>query len=447
MTIYPDGDFLNRSHPWAEATAGLSCAGLPRLGTSDASEPCIAYLTGEYPKISHTFILREVEGLRERGLRVETCSIRRPGPEHLRGRAERSAANTTFYVVPAASRLPAVLLAMKDALMRPGRLFDAVKLALRTRQPGMKGMLWQFFYLIEAIVVARHLRMRRADHIHNHFGDSSCTVTMLAATLLQIPFSFTLHGPSIFFEPKAWHLGEKIAKARLVVCISRFCRSQARMFCARQDWHKLRIVHCAVDTQRYGTSCRSGTGKQVLFVGRLAAAKGVSVLLEAFSHVLKQHPEAKLKLVGDGPERADLEAEAVSLGCADAVEFTGLLTQEEVCKELSEADVFALPSFAEGVPVVLMEAMASHVPVVATRVAGVPELVEDGVSGLLVTAGDFLGLAAAISELLSDEPLRRAMGAAGRAKVTANYDIRNEAARLERLLLGEAEIVPMPAAA
>ncbi|MEM6889077.1 MAG: glycosyltransferase family 4 protein [Pseudomonadota bacterium] len=398
-----------------------------------SNPPRIAYLTGEYPTVSHTFILREVEALRQLGLEVETCSVRQTGAEHHRGPAEKDAAQTTFYIL-AAARRPAVLIrAAGVALSHPGRFLKALTLAWRTRQPGLKGTLWQFFYLIEALILAQHLKRRGIGHLHNHFGNSSCSVAMLTSEVSGMPFSYTMHGPSIFFEPRLWRIDEKIARAKFVSCISHFCRSQGMIFADPTDWSQMRIIHCGIDPDRYDAGARATGRKRLLFVGRLAAVKGVLVLLSAFAKVRKNHPDAVLTLVGDGPERANIEAYCKELELNDAVRFTGYLSQTEVAGALQNADLFVLPSFAEGVPVVLMEAMASRLPVVATSIAGVPELIETGKTGLLVPPGDTEALAEAISSVLADDTLCRTMGEAGCARVRADFNQLTEATRLAAL--------------
>jgi glycosyltransferase involved in cell wall biosynthesis len=400
--------------------------------------PRVAYLTGEYPAVSHTFILREVEALRARGLEVMTCSVRRTASEHHRGPAERAAVESTYYVLDAVKSPPTLAGATFDALRR-GRLPGALALAWRTRPPGAKALLWQFFYLAEALVLARHLRSRGVTHLHNHFGNSSCSVAMLTSKASGIPFSYTMHGPAIFFEVPHWRIDEKIARARFVACISHFCRSQGMIFSDPTHWGKLHIVHCGVDPARYDRGPRERPGKRLLFVGRLAAVKGVPVLLRAFAETLEAHPEAHLTLIGDGPERARIEALARELGLGGAVRFPGYLSQDEVADELARADLFVLPSFAEGVPVVLMEAMAARLPVVATRIAGIPELVDEGVAGRLVPPGDAASLARALSDLLAEPDLRRRMGEAGREKVVAEFDLAGEAAKLHRLFAARPE--------
>ena len=256
---------------------------------------------------------------------------------------------------------------------------------------------------------------------------------MLCSAISGVPYSFTLHGPDIFFEPHHWRLDAKIARAAFVACISDFCRSQAMLFSDRSHWDKLHVVHCGIDPARYAGPAQE-MGQDILFVGRLAAVKGLPVLFDALKSALTVRPDLRLTLIGDGPDRKQLEAEVKDMGLSRAVTFAGYKDQSEVAKALKASDLLVLPSFAEGVPVVLMEAMAAGKPVVTTRIAGVPELVEDGVSGLLVPPGDSDALATAICAALSDSRTHARMGAAGRAKVARDFDIAQEAAWLGILI-------------
>lgn len=397
--------------------------------------PPIAYLTGEYPALSHTFILREIAALRAEGREVVTCAIRATSGAHVAGEAEAAEAAHTFYVIRAAKSPAMLLKALGFGLSRPGRLLSALALAWKTRPPGLKAFLWQMFYLIEALVLARHLTAKGVTHLHNHFANSSCSVAMLASELTGIPFSFTLHGPAIFFEPRLWRIDEKIARAKFVACISHFCRSQGMIFADQAHWPKMHIVHCGVAPDWYGRGDQA-PGQNLVFVGRLAAVKGVAVLLRTMARLKDQFPKAHLTLIGDGGERAALEALTRELGLENTVTFAGPKTQPEVAEALKGSDIFVLPSFAEGVPVVLMEAMASGLPVIATRIAGISELVEEGVSGHLVPPGSEEALAGAITSLLEDAERRAAMGEAGRAQVVEHFDIAKEAAKIGRLIDG-----------
>lgn len=394
----------------------------------------IAYLTGDYPKISHTFILREVESLRAHGLKVVTCSIRKPPAGEFKGEEELNARAQTFYVIAAASNPVRVLAAHAGFLLRaPGRWFSSLALALRSRPPGLKALLWQIFYFVEAGVLAQHLRAQGVGHLHNHFGNSSCTVAMLASTLSGIPFSFTEHGPAIFFEAERWALDKKIARARFVVAISHFCRSQLMLFSDPGDWQKITIVHCGVQAEAYGRKVRGAFGKRVIFVGRLDPVKGASLLIEAMARVVPDHPDARLTLVGDGPARVLAEKKVAQLGLEHVVTFAGFQSQGAVAALLDESDMLVLPSFAEGVPVVLMEAMASRIPVIATRVAGVPELVADGVVGYTIPPGDVATLAERIGRLMKSPELAAMMGQAGRQLVKSDFNIEKEGAWLAEI--------------
>jgi glycosyltransferase involved in cell wall biosynthesis len=417
-----------------------------KTGPETPALPRIAYLTGQYPEVSLTFILREVEALRRLGAEVRTCSIRRTPPEQHPGPAEREAARTTFAVLPA-MRSPARLLGAQARLIRRPRAYlAALALAWATRPAGLKAAAYQGIFFLEATVLADHLEREGIGHLHNHFVFGSATVAMLASRLTGIPYSFTLHGPADLFDPYRWRIDEKIARAAFVATISNYARAQAMFFSDPAHWDRIRIVHCGVSPGRYeaadaspglppalppGLPPRREGELRLIFVGRLAPVKGLRVALDAVARLRAELPGLHLMLVGDGPDRATLEALAAPLG--EAVTFTGYLSQDAVARAMREADICLLPSFAEGVPVVLMEAFASGRPVIATQVAGVGELVEEGASGRLVPPGDAAALAEAIRDLAADPERRRAMGAHGRARVAAEFDIDVEAARLARL--------------
>lgn len=393
----------------------------------------VAYLTGNYPRASHTFIEREVAALRALGHTVETCSIRRTPASDLSGPDQEAEQDRTWHVIEAASS-PARLMAAHWHYLRrhPRRWTRALRLAVSTSADGPRAMLWQIFYFLEAAVLARHLEQSGVEHLHNHLASQSCNVALLTSALSGIPYSFTIHGPDTFFEAPRWHLGTKARHAAFVACISHFARSQLMCFAAPEDWDKLHIVHCGITPEAY----RGGEfrGTRLLFVGRLVGVKGPRLLLEALARLSADHPEATLTYLGDGPDRAALEAKARADGLADRVRFLGFQPPAAVADALAEADVFCLPSFAEGVPVVLMEAMAAERAVVTSRIAGIPELIEDGVTGRLVPPGDLAALSDALSRCLGDPDGARAMGTAARRKVAAEFNVTTEAAKLSRLI-------------
>jgi colanic acid/amylovoran biosynthesis glycosyltransferase len=393
----------------------------------------IAYLTGEYLRPTHTFIQREVETLRGYGVEVHTFSVRPTHPAELVSSEQQTEQAQTFNILPIR---PLTILKAHALLLfsAPSRYGQALKLTWRSRSPGLKALLYQLFYFIEAGILAQELRSRRIDHLHNHFADSSCTVSLLAATLAGIRFSFTLHGPYIFFEPYRWKLDLKIQQALFVICISHYCRSQAMLFSDPQEWHKLHIVHCGINLNRYQPVIHQSGQKRLLYVGRLSAAKGVPVLLKAIAAITTQHPDVVLTIVGDGPDRQTLEAQAAQLGLTQHIKFVGYQSQKAVCQYLQHCDVFVLPSFAEGLPVVLMEAMATGIPVIATAITAISELVEDSFNGYLVPPGAVEPLAQRLNQLLSDTQLRQTFGQAGRRKVEQSFDLYQEVNSLKHIM-------------
>lgn len=414
------------------------------MTVSTAPLPRLAYLTSTYPAASHTFILREITVLEDLGFEILPCAIREPDPDNLIGPEEQKAHARTFYVLKAARRLPTLPLALLSALARPGAFLRTLGLALRTAPPGLKGALKQSFYLAEALILSPHLRAGDIAHIHNHFSDHSANVAMLTSTLSGIPFSYTLHGPNELYEAHKWHFGEKTARAAFVACISHFARSQAMYFSAPEHWDKLRIVHCGVVPARYDRPKEGSDGTRFLFVGRLTPVKGVRLLLEAFGKAAAQRDDITLDIIGDGEDRAHLEALAAPFGAR--VRFLGYRSQEEVAAALARADALVLPSFAEGLPVVLMEALAAATPVICSQVAGVAELVEDGKSGFIIPAGDVETLTARLLTIAETPAHAVAMGLHGQARVRAEFDIQIEAARIGRLFVDGAgpDLRPAP---
>ncbi|MEM9433522.1 MAG: glycosyltransferase family 4 protein [Pseudomonadota bacterium] len=402
----------------------------------ETSKP-VAYLTSVYPAVSHTFILREIEALKTLGLDVKPFSVRQPPANHLTGKPEKNAFSETFYVLKEARNPLRLLKAQLAAFNHSRAYFSTLKLAWATSAPGIKAHIYQLIYFVEATILAQEFRDQEIRHVHNHFADNPANVAMLAGSLAEIPFSYTLHGPAELYEPQRWVLDVKTARANFVACISHFARSQAMYFSDPKHWHKLKIIHCGIEPSLYDRPAKpkSDDTTNLVFVGRLTAIKGLRVLLEAFSRALETNPDLHLTLIGDGDDRAHLEELAKPLG--DAIHFAGYQSQDAVAEAMSQADIFVLPSFAEGVPVVLMEAMAAARPVITSLVAGIPELVQDGVSGYLVPPGDAETLAARIETLSADPELRDKMGRHGRQKVQTEFNIHSEAARIGTLLNGQ----------
>ncbi|AKG22773.1 glycosyltransferase family 4 protein [Calothrix sp. 336/3] len=392
----------------------------------------IAYLTGEYPRATDTFIQREVLILRQRGVDVHTFSVRRTGIEHIIGEEQKQERDRTFYLLPPH---PGKLLRSHLILLlaSPRKYRQSIKLAWSTSQPGLRGALYQFFYFLEAGILAQQIKIRQIQHLHNHIAEASGTVAMLAAEMGGFTYSFTLHGPYIFLRGYQWRLDEKIRRSLFVACISHYARSQGMIFAPMDKWQKMHIIHCGVDPSLFPVVTHKGIGKHLLFIGRLAAAKGLPILLESLVIIKQTHPDVVLTVVGDGSDRQQLQEITAANGLTENVKYVGYKSQTEVREYLQSADVFVMSSFAEGIPVVLMEAMAAGVPVVATQIAGISELVEDGKNGYLVPAGDALSLANRIQTLISAPEIRNKLAIAARSKVEQEFHIHQEVARLHNL--------------
>ena len=408
----------------------------------------LAYLCGQYPAVSHTFVLREVEALRKRGVKIDTFSIRRASADHLLAEADRVAFQTTFSILPArASRLLGAHL--RAAITAPRAYLRTLKLAVGLAPPGLRGRIWQVFYFGEAVILWGECRRRGIRHIHVHLANVAADVALLAAELgtaatREEPWSwsFTMHGPTELFDVGLFRLAEKLRRARFVVCISDYTRSQLMSFCDPGEWGKLQVIHIGIPIEQFtnrGEHVASDGDPDILFIGRQVPEKGEGVLLEAFALLIERGLRVHLTLAGEGASRPDFERLAERLGVAERTSFPGAVGQEEICALYAGAAVFCLPSFAEGVPGVLMEAMAMETPVVSTRITGVPELVDDGYTGVLVAPGRADQLADALERLLEDPALRGKIGSAAREKVIAEFNTEVSAERLHALFACQLE--------
>lgn len=385
----------------------------------------IAYLVSQYPAYSHTFILREVLQLRQFGMAIAVASINPPDrPLDKLTAIERSEAEQVFYVK--AQGLANAMMALgKTLLTRPAGLLRGVKHAFKLGGWDGKRLLYHGFYLAEALLIGQWLKANDLKHLHVHFATPAASVGMLVKTVFGTSFSFTVHGPDEFYDAPGYNLPEKILAADFILCISHYARSQVMKLSPVYAWPKLDVCRLGVDPQRFTSAPKTGAGDvcQLLCVGRLAPAKGQAILLEALAQLHSQNVPVKLALVGTGPDELSLKAYAEQLGIGGLVNFAGAVDQDHILDFYHAADIFVLPSFAEGLPVVLMEAMAMEIPCITTAITGVPELISHGEDGWLVAASDGLGLAAAILQLAGDAGLRQRLGQAGRRKVLADYDL------------------------
>jgi colanic acid/amylovoran biosynthesis glycosyltransferase len=385
----------------------------------------IAYLVSLYPASSHTFIRREVTAVRESGLEIDTFSVRTPSPAECAAPEDRAAFESSYYLLP----MEPMRLARAHARVlarRPAAYAKTFRLALQHRVPGVAALGLALAHFAEAMVLADELERRGITHVHNHFANSGANVGLLATRFLGLSWSLTLHGISETDYPAGLLLGAKLRAADFAACVSHFGRAQALRTIPPEHWHKLMIVRCALDLRNLPPrSIRAADAPvRIICVGRLSPEKGHVGLLQAFAQArARGATSSELVLVGDGPELPRIEASIAELGLQSCVQLRGRLAEQDTLRAVAESDLLVLASFMEGLPVVLMEAMALGVPVIAPRVAGVPELVEEDVHGLLFAPAAWDELAERLHRLLSDPELRQRFGRAGRSKIEAEFEI------------------------
>jgi colanic acid/amylovoran biosynthesis glycosyltransferase len=394
----------------------------------------LGYLTSVYGRASDTFIRSEVAVLRSLGHEVRTFSIRRPASSELvSDEIRREQAETEAVLEVGFARLTTSTLS--SAVRSPGRMLDAIRLAWLVRRPGVKGHLLPVVYLLEAAYLAGRLRAGGIEHLHNHIGENSAAVAMMAAAIAGIPYSLTIHGPGEFDRPTELALDLKVRRAKFVAAVTEFGRSQLFRWSDFADWPKIRIVHCGVEPMFLDREPDlPPEAPQFVCVGRLAEQKGQLVLIEAAGRLAAEGVDFGITLVGDGPMRRPIEEAIERLGLEGRVRLAGWMGAQGVVDELLRARALVLPSFAEGLPVGIMEALALGRPVISTYIAGIPELVEPGACGWLVPAGSVDALARAMREALASpvEELAR-MGREGARRVAGRHDARIEARKLSAL--------------
>jgi colanic acid/amylovoran biosynthesis glycosyltransferase len=394
----------------------------------------VCYVINQYPKVSHSFIRREILALERLGVEVFRVAMR-GGSDKVVDAGDIAERSKTRYVL-AQGALVIGLSVLRVALGSPVRFLRAVGSTFRLGRGSGRPYWIHFAYLAEASVVALWVRQERCQHIHAHFGTNPADVALLTSELAGVPFSFTVHGPEEFDRPQAIALPMKIRRAAAIIAISSFGRSQLFRWAVPADWQKIHVVHCGLDNQfiDMAESDKGPGSNRFLCIGRLCEQKGQLLLLRALRQVIDLGFSCQIVLAGDGEMRGLLETQAKALGVLSHLHITGWIDGEQVRDELLLARAMVLPSFAEGLPVVIMEAMALQRPVISTYVSGIPELVQPAVNGWLVPAGDVDLLAKALIACLdAPEAELQRMGSSGRTRVLERHDIRQSAGQLLRI--------------
>ncbi len=392
--------------------------------------PALAYLVSRYPAVSHTFILREIQRLRLLGHTIFTSSINGPDrPIEVMEEAERQEALNTFCL-KASGGLGALRALFAGLACNPAGVWRVLSAALSLGK-GWRGIA----YGVEALMVANWMRRKDLRHLHVHFGNAGATVGMLVKRFSNCHLSYTIHGPDEFDDVPGQLLARKMAAADQVVCISQFARGQLMRISHPDHWAKMHVCRLGVDPQQFNYFQRplQQGAHRLLCVGRLTPAKGQLVLLQAVQQMALQGVAVELRLVGDGPDRARLQSAVQQYGIERLVTFVGSVGQSQVRDEMARADLFVLPSFAEGIPVVLMESMASGLPCVSCPVNGIPELIEHRQTGWLTPAGDATALAQALQYLIAHPLVGQELARQGRERVTSQYDLGTNTERLSQI--------------
>jgi colanic acid/amylovoran biosynthesis glycosyltransferase len=395
---------------------------------SASSRPTLGYVISRYPKISHTFVQREILGLRRAGFDVESFSVVQSESAEILSPTDRDEAGRTVAIRPAGvAKLWRHLL--RPMMANPAAAFASFKVAGRHWWGDPRQLVWRIFYLVEAIMLWSLARELGVTHLHAHHANVASDVSRLAADFgTRVgsgpdSWTFTMHGSSEFIDIERHDLGAKAESAAAVACVSDFTRSQLMMVTESRHWSNYRIVHCGVDPETYRPDPEDRTDNRftVLFVGRLGSEKGLPVLVEALGRLQESVAPMQVHflVVGDGELRDEIEQRCAALGVD--TEFTGSVGQHEILPYYHRADAFAMASFREGIPVVLMEAMACEVPCVAPRITAIPELIEEGVTGLTATAGRADHLAEQLERYALDPDFARGVGKAGRAKILDEF--------------------------
>lgn len=392
----------------------------------------ITYFINQYPKVSHTFIRREIMALERQGFDVQRISLRGWGetpvdPDDIQEQKK------TQYVLKQ-GMLKLILISMTVLLKHPLRFLKTLKLALSMGQQADRPVFYHLIYFLEACQVFQWVKERESQHMHAHFGTNPSEIVMLVNALSYVPYSFTVHGPEEFDRPKFLKLKEKIEQSKFVVAISSFGRSQLQRWVDFSEWHKIKEVHCGLESDFYRESKPLPSSQVTKFVcvGRICEQKGQMLLIEAAKRLRDEGLEFELTLAGDGDMRAEVERLVKSYNLSSVVDITGWISSDAVRNYLLDSHALVLPSFAEGLPVVIMEAMSLKRPVISTYIAGIPELLNDD-NGWLIPAGSVDALVDAMRELAKatlDELIR--MGQAGHQRVTERHHVDTEAEKLAK---------------
>lgn len=410
----------------------IACSITP-LSFVKSSTGKLAYLINQYPKVSHSFIRREILALEQRGWSIFRLSIRGWDAELVDPDDIAEVGKTAFVLKGGALLLMTAV--MGQLVRSPRRFFRALVLAVRMMRWSDRPFIWHLIYLAEACWIASQLKQNGITHMHAHFGTNSAEVAMLVSELAGITYSFTVHGPEEFDKARSLHLAEKVRRAIFVVTVCSFGRGQIFRILDQKYWDKVKVVHCGID-QAFAdlASVVPSDSDRLVCVGRLCEQKGQVLLVKAAATLAREGRKFELVLVGDGEHRGAIEQLIAANNLGGHVKLIGWASATRVKEEILNARALILPSLAEGLPIVLMEAMILGRPVLSTYVAGIPELVVGGSTGWLFPAGSENDLLNAVRACLdSPKEILKAMGDAARVRAMERHNLDDQTEMLTEL--------------
>jgi len=400
----------------------------------------ITYFVNHYPKVSHTFIRREINALEKLGSTVHRVAIHKDRVVDSNNPDFLETEKTDYLLKPS---ILVLLKAFFEFLVdKPKATLSGFFLCLRMGWQSDRGLLKNIVYFLEGLRLAHICKRNNTQHLHAHFGTNSTDVAMYCSLILNIPYSFTVHGPEEFDRPLSINLSEKIKRAKFVFAITKFCKSQLFRWVSHHEWEKVKIIRCGLDASFFDDSVemkvRQDGVLDILFIGRLCEQKGPLILLQSLKELNSQGLNVRVTFAGDGELRDDVETYVKHHSLDSLVNITGWIDSNEIMKLLSKADCMVLPSFAEGLPVAIMEALARKVPVITTRIAGIPELIVQNDTGFIVSPGSVSELTKAIktfAKLPAEQT--RIMVDNAYAAVKEMHNAEKEAVKINALFRGE----------
>lgn len=385
----------------------------------------VSYFCSEYPAISHTFISKEVDELEKNGYEISTVSVNYPKNYEKMSNSDKERVETTYYL-KRENKIKILGIIFKYFFKNPLLYiivwFYTLKISLFG---GVKNFKKAIGYFIEAILLDNEMKKKDVRHVHVHFANSAATVALIASKFKKIDFSISVHGPDIFYNINENLIREKVHESKFIRVISYFCQSQLMRESNPMNWDKFNIARCGVNLEQF-KAIKTKTKNEILnitCVGRLTPSKGQMILVKTAKLLKDKKMKFKLTLVGGGEDFEIIQEALKKMGLSDCVNLTGPVSHDRVKEILSTSDVFVLPSFAEGVPVALMEAMAMEIPVISTKITGIHELIEDKVDGFLVEASNEIQLGDLLSDIIAGKIDLNKIKENARKKVVEKYDI------------------------